>query len=104
MEDRDRWYGDIFIELVDDALFFRSPRSPQLQGPLGHFQFDTFIARWTDRLLMADTYVSFSLTPEGSINRIAMKAVSPLTDFSYDFHDLDLRRVTEEGQVMVDKE
>ncbi len=104
MEDRDRWYGDIFIELVDDALFFRSPRSPQLQGPLEHFQFDTFIARWTDRQLMADAYVSFSLTPEGSIDRIAMKALSPLTDFSYDFHDLDLRRVTVKGQVMVDKE
>ncbi len=92
---RDPWYGDIFIELVDGGLHFRSPRSSQLAGPLEHFQFDTFIARWTDRQLMADAYVSFSLTPEGSINRIAMKAVSPLTDFSYDFHDLDLRRVTE---------
>ena len=42
---------------------------------------------------MADAYVSFSLTPEGLIDRIAMKAVSPATDFSYDFHDLDLRYV-----------
>lgn len=90
---RDPWYGDIFIELVDDALFFRSARASQLQGPLEHFQFDTFIARWSDRQLMADAYVSFSLTPEGSVDRIAMKAVSPATDFSYDFHDLDLRYV-----------
>jgi hypothetical protein len=37
--------------------------------------------------------VSFSLSPEGSIERIRMKAVSPTTDFSFDFHDLDLQRV-----------
>ena len=36
-------------------------RSPQLAGLLEHFQFDTFIARWTDRQLMADAYVSFYL-------------------------------------------
>lgn len=90
---RDSWYGDIFIELVDDRLFFRSARAPQLSGPLEHFQFDTFIVRWSDRQLMADAYVSFYLTPEGLVERIAMKAVSPETDFSYDFHDLDLRYV-----------
>lgn len=93
---RDAWYGDIFIEQTDDGLFFRSARSPQLSGPLEHFQFDTFIARWSDRQLMADAYVSFYLTPEGLIERIAMKAVSPDTDFSYDFHDLDLRYVTDQ--------
>jgi len=94
---RDPWYGDIFIEQMDDGLHFRSARSPQLSGPLEHFQFDTFIARWTDRQLMADAYVSFYLTPEGLIERIAMKAVSPATDFSYDFHDLDLRYVRDQG-------
>ena len=93
---RDAWYGDIFIEQKDDGLYFRSARSPQLSGPLEHFQFDTFIARWTDRQLMADAYVSFYLTPEGLIARIAMKAVSPETDFSYDFHDLDLRYVSDQ--------
>lgn len=90
---RDAWYGEIYIELKDGGLHFRSARSTQLSGPLEHFQFDTFIARWTDRQLMADAYVSFYLTPEGTIERIAMKAVSPETDFSYDFHDLDLRYI-----------
>jgi CubicO group peptidase (beta-lactamase class C family) len=93
---RDPWYGDIYIEQVEGGLHFRSARSPQLSGPLEHFQFDTFIARWTDRQLMADAYVSFYLTPEGLIERIAMKAVSPATDFSYDFHHLDLRYVKDQ--------
>jgi hypothetical protein len=60
---------------------------------LEHFQHDTFIARWVDRLLMADSYVSFVMSPEGKIEGIRMKAVSPTTDFSFDFHDLDLKRV-----------
>lgn len=92
---RDAWYGDIVIELKDGKLHFQSLRSPTLAGPLQHFQFDTFIARWTDRQLMADAYVSFTLTPEGGVESIAMKAVSPRTDFSYDFHDLDLRRIAD---------
>jgi CubicO group peptidase (beta-lactamase class C family) len=91
---RDVWYGDIHISLDEDGrLRFRSDRNEPLNGPLEHFQYDTFIARWTDRQLMADAYVSFSLSPEGKIERIRMKAVSPNTDFSYDFHDLDLRPV-----------
>lgn len=91
---RDPWYGDIHITLGEDGrLWFRSERNEPLQGPLEHFQYDTFIARWTDRQLMADAYVSFSLSPEGKVERIRMKAVSPNTDFSYDFHDLDLRPV-----------
>jgi CubicO group peptidase (beta-lactamase class C family) len=91
---RDPWYGDIHITLEEDnRLWFRSDRNEPLQGPMEHFQFDTFIARWTDRRLMADAYVSFTLSPEGTIERIRMKAVSPITDFSYDFHHLDLERV-----------
>ena len=93
---RDPWYGDIFISLTEDGqLWFRSGRSEPLSGPLEHFQFDTFIARWTERKYNNDAYVSFSLGAEGNIERIRMKAVSPATDFSFDFHDLDLVRVPE---------
>jgi CubicO group peptidase (beta-lactamase class C family) len=91
---RDPWYGDILITLGNDGqLRFESARSAPLSGPLEHFQFDTFIARWSQRNLDADAYVSFSLGPQGEVERIRMKAVSPATDFSFDFHDLDLQRV-----------
>ena len=90
---RDDWYGDIRITLEDDgSLWFYSERNEPLKGPLEHFQYDTFVARWTDRRLDADAYVSFTLTPEGGVERIRMKAVSPTTDFSFDFHDLRLLR------------
>jgi hypothetical protein len=64
-----------------------------LIGDLHHWQYDTFVARWRDRELRADAFVTFMLGPEGRIERVRMEAVSPATDFSFDFHDLDLRPV-----------
>jgi CubicO group peptidase (beta-lactamase class C family) len=93
---RDPWYGDITISMKGDGrLWFESARSAPLSGPLEHFQFDTFVARWTERKYNNDAYVSFTLGTEGNVERIRMKAVSPATDFSFDFHDLDLVRVPE---------
>lgn len=90
---RDAWYGDVRISLHEDGhLWFASSRNAPLAGPLEHFQYDTFIARWTDRGLDADAYVTFSLGADGTVEGIRMKAVSPATDFSYDFHHLDLKR------------
>jgi hypothetical protein len=37
------------------------------------------------------TFVTFSLTPDGSIESARMAAVSPLADFSFDYQDLVLR-------------
>jgi hypothetical protein len=62
-------------------------------GDLVHWQHDTFVARWHDRELRADAFVTFALDPSGAIDRVAMRAVSPATDFSFDFQDLDLRPV-----------
>ena len=91
---RDAWYGDIQISVDENGgLWFNSERSKPLSGPLEHFQYDTFIVRWSTRELNADAYVSFYLSPGGEVERIRMKAVSPATDFSFDFHDLDLVRV-----------
>jgi hypothetical protein len=90
---RDAWYGDIAIEESGGHLVMRFTKTPALVGDMEHWQYDTFIVRWHDRELRADAYVTFSLWPDGSIERVKMEAVSPETDFSYDFQDLDLRPV-----------
>ena len=41
--------------------------------------------------IRADAYVAFALNPDGSIDQAKMRAVSPATDFSFDFQDLLLR-------------
>jgi CubicO group peptidase (beta-lactamase class C family) len=88
---RDVWYGDIEITEQSGRLSVRFTRTPALTGTLEHWQHDTFIARWRDRELRADAYVTFALKPDGSIDQAKMQAVSPDIDFSFDFQDLLLK-------------
>jgi CubicO group peptidase (beta-lactamase class C family) len=89
----DPWYGEIDIAREAKGLVIHFTHTPSLVGDLVHWQHDTFVARWRDRELRADAYLTFSLNPDGSIAHARMQAVSPATDFSYDFQDLLLTRV-----------
>jgi CubicO group peptidase (beta-lactamase class C family) len=90
---RDAWYGDMRIEEHGGKLSIYFTHTPDLAGELEHWQHDTFVARWKKRSLDADAYVTFSLKPDGTIDEVHMAAVSPLTDFSFDFQDLLFRPV-----------
>jgi CubicO group peptidase (beta-lactamase class C family) len=90
---RDAWYGDIIVSNTAGRLSMTFAHTPSLTGMLEPFQHDTFIARWADRELRADAYVTFALNPDGSIDQAKMRAVSPATDFSFDFQDLLLKRI-----------
>ncbi len=87
----DPWYGDVEVRCVDGRLSMKFGHTPSLEGEMEHWQYDTFVARWKDPELRADAFVTFSLNPDGSVDRIRMKAVSPETDFSFDFQDLLLK-------------
>jgi hypothetical protein len=81
-------YGEVTIAMESDKLVLRFGHTPLLVGDLEHWQHDTFVARWRERSLDADAFVYFTLKPDGSIEQFRMAAVSPLTDFSFDFQDL----------------
>jgi hypothetical protein len=72
----------------------RFGHTPSLEGNLEHWQYDTFVARWRNPELRADAFVTFALNPDGSIDQVKMRAVSPATDFSFDFQDLLLKPVS----------
>jgi CubicO group peptidase (beta-lactamase class C family) len=93
---RDPWYGEVFVERGEEGLVLRFSRSDLLTGPLEHFQYDTFVARWLDRSLHGDAFATFILGAAGEVEAIRMKMLSPDTDFSFDFHHLDLQRVAED--------
>src|SRR5450830_1121045 len=86
----DAWYGTVSIKLEGGKHILSFSRTPDLTGPLEHYQHDTFIVRWKERNFNADAYVNFSLNPDGTIDRIKMAPVSTETDFSFDFQDLNL--------------
>ncbi len=87
----DQWYGDVTISMEGASLALRFTKTPSLVGDLEHFQHDSFVVGWRDRELRADAYVTFALHPDGSIDQVKMRAVSPATDFSFDFQDLLLK-------------
>jgi hypothetical protein len=90
----DPWYGPISITHADGRLTLDFKQTPGMLGKLTHWQYDTFRVDWRDPLI-EPAYVTFALTPKGTIDRVTMRAVSPLADFSFDYQDLELRPVAE---------
>jgi CubicO group peptidase (beta-lactamase class C family) len=90
---KDKWFGDITITKKEAGLWMASTKSPRLNGYVSHYKSNTFIVRWTDRSFDADAYVMFSLDRNGKADGFKMESISPLTDFSFDFQDLDMKRV-----------
>ena len=88
----DPWFGDVTISEKNARLWFDSKNSPRLTGQMFYYKGNTFIVKWNDRSMDADSYVMFNLDSEGKPNGIKMKPISPLTDFSFDFQDLDFKR------------
>jgi hypothetical protein len=55
-----------------------------------------FIVHWNDRSLNADAYVRFDQGYDAKITDMTMRAVSPATDFSFDFQDLHFSKANNE--------
>jgi CubicO group peptidase (beta-lactamase class C family) len=90
---KDTWFGDVTISNVNGKMFFQAKNSPKLRGTMTYYKGNTFIVKWNDRSLDADAFVNFTLDYEAKANRFLIEAISPLTDFSFDFQDLEFKRV-----------
>ncbi len=90
---KDVWFGDIELSMKNGKAWLDCKRSPKLSGEVLPYKGNTLIVRWTDRTMDADAYLMFTTDMDGKPAGLTMKAISPLTDFSFDFHDLDLKRI-----------
>jgi CubicO group peptidase (beta-lactamase class C family) len=84
----DPWYGPIAITETVGGLAIDFKQTPGMVGPLEHWAYDTFVARWPDPMI-EPAFVTFALDAAGKPARITMKAFSPVADFSFDYHDLE---------------
>jgi CubicO group peptidase (beta-lactamase class C family) len=83
----DPWYGKIEVAQVDGKLTIDFKSTPHMGGQLEHWQYDSFVTRFDDKAI-EPAYVTFGLDADGKVERITMKPVSPVADFSYDYQDL----------------
>ena len=90
----DNWFGQIEISQKKGKLFFTSIRSPKLIGEIFFYKDNTLVVKWNTRSFNADAFLSFELDKNGNMNVLKMKPISELTDFSYDFQDLNFTKST----------
>lgn len=88
---RDAWYGDIVVSVKGRGAkaqlaidFVPTPQFASVLEPWGTDAFRTRVKPGAGE----DAVVSF-VVEGGRVARVTMKALSPLADFSYDFHHLD---------------
>lgn len=88
----DKWFGNIIISYDDNKYKIKCERSSTLIGELLPYNQTTFVAKWNNRSYDADVFVQFTFNEKGITTGATMKYIAPITDFSFDFHDLNLKK------------
>lgn len=89
----DNWFGAVEVYSKNNQLWFKSLRSPKLVGRMQYYKATTFAVKWNYSAMNCDAFATFNLDQEGKAVLIKMKGISPNIDFSFDFQDLELKRV-----------
>ncbi|MFX8312572.1 DUF3471 domain-containing protein, partial [Acinetobacter baumannii] len=78
---RDKWFGDVQVFEKNKQLWFKSLRSPKLNGPMAFYNANTFAIKFEYQAMNCDALVLFSLDETGKAQSCKMKAISPNVDF-----------------------
>lgn len=89
----DPWFGKIEIFNNNGNLWFKSYRSPKLNGRMYFYDENVFAIKWEYQDMNADAFATFKVDESGQAQSITMKGISDNIDFSFDFQDLRLRRI-----------
>ena len=93
-EYKDSWFGKIVIYKKDKKIWFKSIRSLKLTGQMFYYKANTFVVKWNDiSIVDGDAFIIFQLDENGIAQGFKMKGISPAIDFSFDFQDLNLKRI-----------
>jgi len=88
----DAWFGDVLISSQGNGYTITAKRSSTLTGELLPYNQTTYVAKWNNRSYDADVFVNFTFDETGNATGAKMKPIAPITDFSFDFEDLDFKR------------
>ena len=87
----DAVYGDVSLIPSGNGMLMEFKQLPHLNGELKYFQYNTFISTLKNKSLKADSYVTFALNADGSVDQVKLKIIDPDSDLT--FHDVLLRPV-----------
>lgn len=90
---RDVWFGDVVISKEKKTFRVICKSSERLKGEVLPYSKDTFVIKWDDRSYDADAFFTLTFDENGKAVSAKMKPISDVTDFSFDFGDLDLKKV-----------
>jgi CubicO group peptidase (beta-lactamase class C family) len=90
---RDSWFGNIEIKKKGGKLMLCCERSPKLTGQLFYYEDATYLVKWDYQDMNADAFVKFEMDAESKPTGFSLIGVSPNIDFSFDFDDLNVKRV-----------
>lgn len=88
----DDWFGDLVIAQDQGTYKIKCIKSARLFGELLPYNATTYVAKWNDRSYDADVFVKFTFDETGKAVSATMSYIAPITDFSFDFQDLELVR------------
>lgn len=80
----DLFYGDAVISSIGERLQLQFSETPQFVADLIPFQYKSYIARFHNATLRADSYVSFSLGPDGAVDQFKLKMMDPDSDINFE--------------------
>jgi CubicO group peptidase (beta-lactamase class C family) len=89
----DSWFGEVEVFEKNKQLWIKCERSPKLNGPMAFYQENTFAIKWEYQAMNCDAFAMFYCDDTGKAQSIKMRGISPHIDFSFDFQDLDLKRI-----------
>jgi hypothetical protein len=60
---------------------------------MAFYKANSFAIKWEYQDMNADAFAMFHLDEDGRTQGIKLKGISPNIDFSFDFQDLDFKRI-----------
>ncbi|RRQ46841.1 serine hydrolase [Chryseobacterium sp. SC28] len=90
---KDNWFGIVEITKAGKSYRLSCKSSPKLKGELLPYSANAFVVKWDDRSYDADAFFILNFDENGKAVSAKMKPISDVTDFSFDFEDLDLKKM-----------
>ncbi|MCI2229514.1 serine hydrolase [Polaribacter sp. MSW13] len=89
----DDWFGNMIITHDGTKYSIKCERSATLFGELLPYNQTTYVVKWNNRSYDADQFMQFTFDETANAKSATMKQIAPITDFSFDFQDLNLKKV-----------